>query len=184
MDIKEIRISIGEHNLARVHDWTRAADQKAGFTLTITIAFLGVSLSMITTTVRIMREFILRGQGYWIFALFLVLAYVIYMYFGIRAVWFLMVVVKPRIIPTTKRKSPLFFGTIANMELQTFKEKMKTLDYGILVDEISDQTYVSSEIAVVKYKYLQSAFDSLFYAVVFGLISISATSIIGTIFLP
>ena len=139
---------------------------------------------MISETIKVVTESISRGQGYWLLIAFIVIVFLAYIFLGIRAIWLLVSVVKPRIIPTTKRESILFFGSIAKMELEYFKEKMRSLDHDTLLNELSDQTYVSSEIAAIKYQYLHQAFNSLSYAFLAGFIAIGVISVAGAILLP
>lgn len=180
---KELLIAVGERNLERVHDWVKTADQKAGFTLTISIALLGASLAAIQPATETVIVSASRGQVYWTFVALLCATFAVYVTTAIRAIWLLIKVVKPRTTPTTKRQSPLFFGTIADMELEVFKARMCSIDCEDLLDEISDQTYIAAEIAVVKYNNLNLAFDKLVIAVIAGLLFVGITYIASAIVL-
>jgi len=181
---KKLRVSAGEKNLERAHDWVKTADEKAGFTLTISIALLGASLFVIEPATRVVTESVSRGQWYWALIVPLCVVFAVYIYSDLRAIWLLIEVVKPRTTPTTKRQSPLFFGTIASMELEAFKARMRSMGHEELLNEISDQTYIASEIAAMKYSNLHLAFSKLVVAVIAGILFIGLTAITSAIMLP
>jgi hypothetical protein len=70
------------------------------------------------------------------------------------------------------------------MEIASFKKKIVSLDYESFMEEISDQTYISSEIGAIKYKNLNLAFEKLIYVVITGLLSIGLTSVSSALLFP
>ena len=176
-------IDCAEKNLERAHGWVRTADQKAGFTLTISLALLGASLSLVGRATLVVAQCVRVGSSSWLLAPFLVGLFTAYVVFAVQAMSHLFGVVRPRTKPTTKRESLLYFGSIAKMDVATFKERMRALPVDTLLDEILDQTYVAAEIASAKHLGIQTAFAKLELAAVFGLSFLVTVSVTGALIL-
>lgn len=181
---KNIVISVGERNLERAHNWTKAADQKAGFTLTVSLALLGISLSAIEPALNVIVKSVTLGRGAWILIFLLVLSFCVYFISALLGILILLKVVRPQTASTTKRISPLHFATISTMELEKFKTIMQEMSFEQLVDELSDQTYIVAQIATRKFALLDKAFSRLLIAVVSGLIFILASTMASIFVAP
>ena len=179
----KVLISINENNLERVHDWVRTADQKAGFTLTITLAMLGLSFASIDPAVNVIVESVKRGQYYWLIVASLTTLFISYLYSGLKAIIHLLEVVKPTTQSTTKRESPLYFGTISEMELDRFQTTMRKYDIRAIIDDLSDQAYVGAMIAKDKFDKLEIVFELITKAIILGLLFIGLSSIMSILLL-
>ena len=78
------------------------------------------------------------------------------------------------IYPDIKEKIPslFFFGTVAEMELNSFMKKMKELNQESIEEELINQTYINSKIASTKFTNLKHSVKYLFLSLAFWALSL------------
>jgi hypothetical protein len=129
-----------ENNLDRVHEWIRSADQKASIWLT----FIGVYITLmfdkyINLATSVYSKIPCNLFLYILGTIFLLIS----LYKGFRVIF-------PK-MSHSRRKSLLFFGDIASMSLDDYKEKLDKYENNDFEKDIITQTHISSEIAVSKH---------------------------------
>lgn len=140
-----------EINLARVHDWTKASDQKAS----IILAFQGVLLTSLFPL--IFRWFWKNGHDFVVCEIVCLLIAVMFLLLGVVKSFS---AVLPRINNNAKNKSLTFFGHIASESLAEYKERLAGSTERDLLDDLISQTHVSAKIALVKHKELRHSMIS------------------------
>lgn len=153
-----------EENLNRNIDFIKQADTKAAFISTILLAITSYLLANLDADKLI-------KSGWLIMALVLcVIAFLATLYFILKGVH-----------PVTKEKitktSLIYYGTIAIMDLETFKKKRSRLNDNDVKDFLIDQIYVTSVIVNSKMRSVQRAFYSLLIFAVLSLIHVGVLSV-------
>ncbi len=140
-----------EKNLLRVHEWTRAADQK----ISIILAFEGVLLAVLFPMVF---KWYWKNNPHFMTweILFLVMAGVLLL-FGIRKSFSAII---PRISNNSKKKSLTFFGHIASDSLSEYKSRLEEATEENVVDDLVSQTHISAKIAQTKHSELRDSMIS------------------------
>lgn len=170
---KDSQLRFSETNFNTTKQWVELADKKATFILTIALAIFTASLAIAPRLDQIISSHITSGYiKYIIFGAFLILLSVFYIFVTILALNYLVSVISPRAAPHSKRKSVLFFQTIATMEIQEFKDKILKFNKNDIVDELLDQTYNNSVVASQKFEKVRKAIICLKWAGLSGLILI------------
>ncbi len=148
-----------ESNLARVHEWTKSADQKVG----VFLALQGIVLTIVFPPAI---SWIIQNLSYSNFVMLIIgcVLILLSLYKSIFAVL-------PRLTKNSAEKSITYFGDIAKFSLKGFKEAVKGLSEEQYEDELIEQTYISSGIALRKYVQLRESVLSFLGGVV--LLSIS-----------
>ena len=159
------RLDANYKNLERVNSWIANADNKAS----IIFAFNGILLIYLLTNVSQVKTIIsARCLGF--IELLMCLFLLLYAFFLFISVYKSFNVIFPDI--KERLPSPFFFGTIANIKLEEFKETMRTLDDTKIEEELINQTYINSKIATKKFKNLQSSVKALSLSLIFWFISL------------
>lgn len=141
------RITIEEKNLARHIDWTGRHDSKSSLVLAIATGMLGFLMSSIPDKVALSSITLVLG-----FLAIVLLAF---------SLFFIHLGNYPR---TTGPSSLLFFGTVATMEFETYKEKSEILSSEGYYEDLLRQCYVLARIISRKFWALQWAYRTLFLA--------------------
>lgn len=156
--MKNSQLKFSETNFNTTKQWVEFADKKASFILTITLAIFSASLvaapSLVTDISNLIRE---SKVSLIILGAFLLLLSLFYIFAFLMSVNHLLSVITPRLSPHSKRRSVLFFQTIATMEIQEFKNKVTKFSDQDIMDELLDQTYNNSVVAEKKFEKIRKA---------------------------
>ncbi len=178
------KIEIAERNLERAHNWVRSIDQKAGFTITVVLALLAASFSVVGIAAKVSLAVVIGNDGYiWIVALIISVLFLIYFFRIIQALWNLRQVVRPRTDLKGYPSLALYFGSIAEMELDQFKQCLIEYDEKSVLDDICNQTHISSVIASAKSAKFNDALNHITSGVIFGILFILLTTLINALIL-
>ena len=174
-------ISTGEKNLDRVQEWTKVADQKAMFLLTVFLAILGLSFSVVDNSIQTIAKSIGCKSMFWLSIILIGLPFMIFIITALVGIWNLLNVVKPQTQISTGRNSPFHFTSIATMNLEKFKGTMKDLKGKGIIDELADQTYVVANIALNKFDILDGVLNKLRIAILTCLVFLLSTIILSNL---
>jgi len=177
------KIEIAERNLERSHNWVRSVDQKAGFTITVVLALLAASFSVVDIATKVSLAAIDHDGYLWIVALIIIALFLIYFFRIIQALWSLRQVVRPRTDLKGYPSSALYFGSIAEMKLDLFKQCLTEYDEESILDDICNQTHISSVIASEKSAKFNDALNQITSGVIFGILFILLTTLINALIL-
>ena len=108
------------------------------------------------------------GPGFCVAAA-LVFLYTAFMFCAVKSVLKLVDVVKPRLVPLTQRKSPLYYDTISKTTVEEFKKIVTVMGYQQAIDELADQTYNNSAVASRKYARVKEGLDWMMWSGAFGI---------------
>lgn len=75
--------------------------------------------------------------------------------------------ISPNTAQHSGRPSPLFFGTIAEMGIENFKNTMKTLTANNAIDLLADQTYDNAKIVAKKTTRVRRSIKFFYYGMAF-----------------
>jgi len=168
---KEKNIRIAEFNLKNVNTWIEFADKKASFILTIALALFSISFSIIPNGWHVISDLLIyENKAQLIAGIVLIIAFGLYFTMAILGIGKLIGIIIPRTTPTTKRKSILHFESIAEMELEKFKQKISNLSEEQIIDELSDQAYNNAVVALTKYNNVAAAVKFLKIAGSIGIV--------------
>ena len=142
------KIQISAENLKRVNEWIRGADQK----ISIFLAFEGVLITILipnysktitarftTHTISLLNEVLIVSA---------MLAFLVAVVSTLFAIF-------PRV--SNKAKSHLYFGSINTMGLTRYRDGIKNMTQEKYFEELSEQIYTNSDVAVKKYYWFQVA---------------------------
>ena len=119
------KLEFSKTNFDTTKQWVELADKKAAFILTIALAIFSASFSIAPSLTEIISDYIANEKIYFIvFGSILILLSFFYIFVTLVGLHYLLSVISPRLAPHSKRKSVLFFQTIATMEIQEFKNKI------------------------------------------------------------
>lgn len=156
----ERRIDANYKNLERVNNWISNSDTKAAVILT----FNGILFSYLITKTPSVKEIILQRlldlPSFFLYLIFCAYAVMVGM-----SIFHAFKVLNPDI--KERLPSLFFFGTIAEMELEDFKKKMKELNLESIQEELINQTYVNAKIAITKFTNLKHSVQYLFLSLGF-----------------
>ncbi len=155
-----LELETQEKNLDRAQDWIQNADQKVSIFLALTGAVSTFSLPYFFK--------VFPKDGF--FGILLFIATLIFLtmsfYKSIKAI-------KPNISKSKKQKSMIYFGDIATLTLEQYKNKIKDFSKEDYRNDLTNQIYVCSKIANNKHSLFS---DSVIYFIL-SLISVIFTSI-------
>jgi hypothetical protein len=146
-----------EQSLQRVHEWIKAADQKAS----IFLGFQGVIISLLFSDIF----YWLKGnmsQFSFYDVLFLISGIVLVGYSLYKSVSAII----PRLKNHNGKKSLTYFGDIARLELEDFRKKIKSVSGADYENELIDQIHISSKIAVRKHYQFRDSVITFFAGMV------------------
>lgn len=156
-----------EDNLNRIHEWLRAADQKVG----IFLAFQGVVISLL-----------FPKMAKWICINLLIFSWleIILTIFGLVLLSYGLTKSVVALIPRLKKnlpKSIIYFGDIAEMRIDDFKEEISKLNGKRYEDELIKQIHICAIIAKKKHEqFRESIITFMSGLAVLGLIYILVTT--------
>lgn len=155
---REIELEI----LKIVNSWTKNADNKANFLLLINLAILGYFLSILFPSLKL-NNFKIAFPIIDCLLITLIIFLTLSFYFLYRTI-------RPNIESVEmNKKSPIYFGAIANMNFESFVNRVSDL-YNEDSQEVLKQVYINSQIVKFKFKYVKNgylfAFLSLFISVI------------------
>ncbi len=149
---KEQNIELAIFSFKNISSWIEFADKKAGFFLTISLALFSASFALVPKASSNIQRYFSKGTiGWVVLAILLIMLFAVYSILAILGIRKLIKVVVPRLKPTTRRKSVLFYQTINDMELGDFKKEMQEMSAETIVDELADQIYNNAVVASEKY---------------------------------
>jgi small-conductance mechanosensitive channel len=172
-------VDISKYNLDLVIRWIHFADSKAQFLLAITLALFGASFAAVPSGARLAVAWVKAGGALSLAAGALILLYASFFVFAVLTILKLVHVVRPRLVPKTCRKSPLFYQTASLMELAEFKRAMANMNDAQALDELADQTYNNASVATEKYRDVQAATKLLLVAGTLGIFLVLVVSLFG-----
>jgi len=144
-----------EVNLARIHEWTRSADQK----VSIFLAFQGVVLTLLFTNIFSLVVDNLKNLPCKTLSIILIIS-------GITlagySVYKSISAIIPQLNKDKKRKSITYFGDIAKFNYQDFRKEIKEINIDKYEIELIEQIYTSSKIVALKHSQLRDAIFSFF----------------------
>ena len=155
-----IRIEANYKNLERASSWVVSADTKASLIL----AFNGgLFAHLMTKAPEIKILLIKQGLG--------ISSYILFAISGLFILFFILSITNcfRTIRPSLNAKTPsmFYFGTIQNLSLDIFKQKMKSLDEESIEDELINQTHIVSTVAYKKFTSVRKALNNLIASLVF-----------------
>lgn len=155
-----IRIEANYKNLERASSWVVNADTKASLIL----AFNGgLFAHLMTKTPEIKSLLIKQGLG--------ISSSILFVISGLFILFFILSITNcfRTIRPSLNAKTPsmFYFGTIQNLSMELFKQKMKSLDEESIEDELINQTYIVSTVAYKKFTSLRKALNNLIVSLIF-----------------
>jgi hypothetical protein len=145
-----------ESNLLRIHEWIRTADQKVSIFLTFQGVILAIIFpdvfSWVSTNIKIFSDIDLVT---FISAVVLI-GYSLYKSTS---------VIIPRLNKDKEQKSITYFGDIANFKLTDFKKRIKQTSEEDYENEIIEQIYISSKIALRKHLQFKDVIFTFFIGI-------------------
>jgi hypothetical protein len=157
------KIEAAEKNLERITAWISASDTKTG----IVLAFQGGMVAFLSTKGKEVADiFHVNGLA----SETSVLAVLLLM-FTIFLLWSVCTAFKA-LYPDTKLRepSPFFFGSIAVMGQEKYKQTMQLLTEEKMEEELNNQVHINSEIASNKFKNVRVSIKALLAASIFWLL--------------
>lgn len=151
------RIGLAENNLERVNMWIANSDSKIG----IALAFQAILPGFLSTKGKEIKTIItLQSFDFIHFLLYLSLA--LFVLSIIRAIYYSFKALFPDI--ATRESSLFFFGSIVNQGLQKFKKDFSKLSDVETEEDLNNQVFINSQIAVLKFSNIKRGIISTFYA--------------------
>ena len=155
-----IKIEANYKNLERASSWVVNADTKASLIL----AFNGgLFAHLMTKTPEIKTLLIKQGMG--ISSSILLIVSGLFILFFILSITHCFKTIRPSL--NAKTPSMFYFGTIQNLSLDVFKQKMKSLDEESIEEELINQTHIVSTVAYKKFNSVRKALNSLIASLIF-----------------
>lgn len=155
-----IRIEANYKNLERASSWVVNADTKASLIL----AFNGgLFAHLMTKAPEIKTLLIKQGLG--------ISSSILFVISGLFVLFFVLSITNcfKTIRPSLDAKTPsiFYFGTIQNLSLNTFKEKMKSLAEDSIEEELINQTHIVSTVAYKKFAAVRKALNNMVISLMF-----------------
>lgn len=136
-----------ENNLNRVHEWIRAADTKVGILLALEGIVITLLLSDAFTNSAKSLHF-----NCWT-TIFIIASIVLLFVSAYKAI----LAIIPRLKRGKKKGSLLYFGNVADMELKAYEKAMKEMNESEYIEELLEQTHISSKIAASKHRHFRDS---------------------------
>ncbi|MEW6375799.1 MAG: Pycsar system effector family protein [Thermodesulfobacteriota bacterium] len=155
-----IRIEANYKNLERASSWVVNADTKASLIL----AFNGGLFAHLMTKTPEMKTLLIK-QGLGISSSILLIVSGLFILFFILSIRNCFKTIRPSL--DAKTPSVFYFGTIQNLSLDIFKQKMKSLDEESIEEELINQTHIVSTVAYKKFNSIRKALNSLIASLIF-----------------
>ena len=174
-------MSLNKDNLDRVIGFVQFADSKASLLLTISLALIPASVPLVPTGAKVVLASVGPGGPGFCVAAALVFLYSAFMFCAVNSVLKLVDVVKPRLVPLTQRKSPLYYDTISKNTVEEFKMAVKVMDYRQAIDELADQTYNNSAVASRKYTRVKEGLGWMMWSGAFGIPFVVLTQVLDVL---
>lgn len=133
-----------ERNIA----WINHADNKASILLAVVAILFGSTLFLNEIT-----SFIVNQNNQIYIRIIVSLTAITYGLVILLSIVYLFLVIKAR-VNNDLVKSHLFFGDIANMSIEELKSRYKKMTTEDLLDSVLEQVFMTSQIANIKFKYL------------------------------
>ena len=156
----KIRIEAYYKNLERASSWVVNTDTKASLML----AFNGGLFAHLMTKAPEIRAVLLKNGVGMNFAILLAIS-VLFLLFFILSITNCFRTIRPSIdgfIP-----SLFYFGTIQNLSLDVFKQRIKNLDEESIEEELINQTHIVSTVAYRKFTSIRKALNNLVASLIF-----------------
>jgi hypothetical protein len=155
-----IRIEANYKNLERASLWVINADTKASLIL----AFNGGLFAHLMTKTPEIKTLLIK-QGLGISTSILLVISGLFILFFIFSITNCFRTIRPSL--NAKTPSTFYFGTIQNLSLDIFKQKMKNLDEETIEEELINQTYIVSTVAYKKFTSVRKALNNLIASLIF-----------------
>jgi hypothetical protein len=155
-----IRIEANYKNLERASSWVVSADAKASLIL----AFNGGLFAHLMTKTPEIKTLLIE-QGFGISSAILLVISGLFILFFILSITNCFRSIRPSL--NAKTPSIFYFGTIQNLSLDLFKQKMKGLDEESIEDELINQTHIVSTVAYKKFTSVRKALNNLIASLIF-----------------
>lgn len=163
----ELELNVVKENLDLVVGWISHADGKATFYLTITLVLVGASLTEIPLLVTVCNK------SSTCLSVILIIGHLIFYGSALVAGYFAMHVVRPRLVPDSGTQSWYFFQSVASFEnTENFRAFSHGLNQDDRINQLIDQTWNLSKVAVRKYENTARADTCLRIAIVAGIVSV------------
>lgn len=167
------KVAVYEKNLARIHEWIRAADQKLSI-------FVALQAALILAVTPLFLTELAEKQSTlgWQIVTVIVVAYI---FFGCGLVACLISLYSNLKVKQKGKKESItedqlsltFFNHISNMTSESYKKRMRGMNKKTYEEELLSQVYVSANIATKKHRFFNAA---LILFVIGMVISISSLS--------
>lgn len=176
------RIEASYKNLERVIGFVSVADNKAKFILSIELIILGFLMSQAKIIFRISVLLWKSGEYLTICgSIGFLLVFAFYIFFASISIVNLINVILPKRKVKTRKKSLFYFQTIAEMEPDEFKNKIKNISEEEIIEELSDQTFNNAVIVAKKFDEIQASIKWLLGSLVLWLLLLIITAIFNGI---
>lgn len=133
-----------QSELTRVSEWVQFADKKAGFAAifySATLGFLATQRDQIFTKILLLTE---------PYTTIYTVVFICLLALLVVGSYFLLTTISPRLTNKHTDKSLFFFGTIARMKIEDYRDAMAELNEEGARRQIIEQIYTNSVIADVK----------------------------------
>lgn len=169
----ELELSVVKENLDLIVGWISHADGKATFYLTITLVLIGASLTEIPLLVTVCKK------SSTCLSIILIIGHAIFYGCAFLAGYFAMHVVRPRLVPDSKKQSWYFFQSVAGFDkVEDFQEYSHAITQADRTHQLLEQTWNLSKVTHRKYKNAARADTFLRIAIVFGMVSVILTLVL------
>lgn len=165
------KIQLAEENLKRVASWITHSDQKVGISLLIQGGLLGF---LTTTRAEDIKKIISQPFDLLHFVLYLLL--ILFIFFILKGGFYSYKALFPDV--QSRESSLFFFGSIAGMGLTQFKREFSQLTEDAVEDQLNNQTFITSQIALSKFQNVKAVISNTCLA---GISWISILAIIAFI---
>jgi len=155
-----IRIEANYKNLERASSWVVDADTKASLIL----AFNGGLFAHLMTKAPDVKTLLIK-QGFGTSSYILLAISGLFILFFILSITNCFRTIRPSL--NAKTPSIFYFGTIQNLSLDAFKQKIKNLNEEGIEDELINQTHIVSTVAYKKFTSIRKALNNLIASLVF-----------------
>jgi len=157
------RINANYKNLERIINWIQNADYKAS----IILLFNGGIIAILADKLSNLLKFILSANLI-LMHIYLILIFVFFILF-LLSIYNAFKVLLPDVKSRSKYKL-FFFMSICDLSKEEFTEKMKLLSDDEIIENLSEQSYITSEIAKTKFYHLGKSWKFLAISFIFLII--------------
>lgn len=151
-----------ESNLARVHDWTKAADQK----VSIFLAFQGVVCTILFSGV-----FGWARANWNLFSCLNLIFLILALFFIARSFYFSITAITPSLKNESMKKSLIYFGDIAEVELAKYRNAVMNLSAKNYEEDLIGQIHTCSKIVLRKHLLFRSAIHTFVVGMILLILS-------------